>query len=103
MAQPREDTMGNHDAVERHNAKLHQAGLVDELVENTDWEPVGRFVAGVGTSGKTILDVGCSTGKIASLIAESAGPWKSYQGVDLYHGYVDKFNLRGLHEAKAAV
>jgi ubiquinone/menaquinone biosynthesis C-methylase UbiE len=103
MAQIWEDAMGNRDAIERHNAKLDQAGLIDELVENTDWEPVGRFVAAVGTTGKAIIDVGCSTGKIASLIAESTGPWKSYQGVDLYQGYVDKFNLRGLDEAKAAV
>ena len=94
--------MTNYEEIAEYNRKLFQ-GLVEELAENTDWEPVSKFFAEVGTKGKDILDVGCATGSLAARLAKANYRWQSYRGVDICKEYVDKYNSRGIPEAKAEV
>jgi ubiquinone/menaquinone biosynthesis C-methylase UbiE len=89
--------------VEEFNGVLRRANKVKELVENSDWGPINTFFGKVGTKGRNILDVGCATGEIASLVAKHHGGWEFYKGVDLFKDYVDDFNNRRIIRAKAEV
>jgi ubiquinone/menaquinone biosynthesis C-methylase UbiE len=93
--------MSHSQEIREYNHKLYKVGLVDELVENTDWLPVKDFFSKADAKGKDILDIGCATGALASRLAEEKCGWKHYHGIDLTPEYVDQFDNRKIPNAEA--
>jgi ubiquinone/menaquinone biosynthesis C-methylase UbiE len=89
-----------------YNEVARSKGLVDKFVENSDKDLVVSFCEDSGLSGKDILDVGCATGDIASVLhckVGGSGLWWSYTGVDIDKVYLRSFADRNIPESDTKV
>ncbi len=95
--------MTRAESVQKYNKTLWKAGLVQQLVENSDENLLIKFCEDIKTDEKDMLDIGCATGAIASILATRCPGWKSYLGIDLTIEYVEAFNGRQLPAARAEI
>jgi ubiquinone/menaquinone biosynthesis C-methylase UbiE len=82
-----------------YNKSVREKGLVKKYVENTDEAPVVSLCRATGLSDKDILDVGCATGAMASVLhaeTRNSGLWRFYTGVDVDPAYLREFANRGI-------